>query len=122
MTGSPITWNERHGGYWSVTGYQECRAAAGARDGFASSPHVHIPPSGLAKRGLRIYALESDGAEHRQQRAVLLDTLGPTASAAFEEHIKALAQSLLASLDWAGHPRGGGRPRPGRRVRLPASA
>jgi cytochrome P450 len=104
MTGSPITWNEQHGGYWSVTGYQECRAAAGARDGFASSPHVHIPPSGLAKRGLRIYALESDGAEHRQQRAVLLDTLGPTASAAFEEHIKALAQSLLASLDWSGAP------------------
>ncbi|HEX4094590.1 MAG TPA: cytochrome P450 [Trebonia sp.] len=104
MTGSPISWDERHGGFWSVTGYQECRAAAGARDGLASAPHVHIPPSGLARRGLRIYALESDGAEHRQERAVLLDTLGPSASARFEEHIRALADRLLASLDWAAAP------------------
>jgi cytochrome P450 len=104
MTASPIRWDERHGGYWSVTGYQECRAAAGARDGLASSPHVHIPPSGLAKRGLRIYALESDGAEHRQERGALLDTLGPAASNRFEEHIRALARSLLASLDWAAAP------------------
>jgi hypothetical protein len=29
MTVSPISWNEQHGGCWNVTGYQECRAAAG---------------------------------------------------------------------------------------------
>jgi len=104
MTESAIAWDERHGGFWSVTGYQECRAAAGARDGFASAPHVHIPPSGLAKRGLRIYALESDGDEHKEQRAVLLDTLGPTASARFEEHIRMLARRLLGALDWAAGP------------------
>ena len=104
MTDSAIAWNEQHGGYWAVSGHQECRAVAGARTGFASAPHVHIPPSGLAKRGLRIYALESDGAEHREQRAVLLDALGPTASGRFAEHISALARTLLASLDWTTEP------------------
>ena len=104
MTDPAIAWDERHGGYWAVSGHQECRAVAGARAGFASAPHVHIPPSGLAKRGLRIYALESDGPEHREQRGVLLDVLGPTASGRFAEHIAALARTLLASLDWTAEP------------------
>jgi cytochrome P450 len=103
MTGSPISWNEQHGGYWAVTGYQECRAAAGARDGFASSPHVHIPPSGLAKRGLRVYALESDGDEHcdivgapgklRPELRDLTNTLG--FRAATEDQTAAAAQRVI---------------------------
>jgi hypothetical protein len=30
-----VVWSEEHGGYWAITGHAECRAIAGAQDGFA---------------------------------------------------------------------------------------
>jgi cytochrome P450 len=99
---SPISWSEEHGGYWVVTGYAECRAIAGARTGFSSVPTVHIPPSGLAERGVRIYALESDEPAHRHERAVLRGAVGPASVDALSGWIRTRAVDLLHVLDWSG--------------------
>lgn len=97
-----MKWIAEHGGYWDVTAHSECRAVAGARSGFSSYPHVHIPPSGLAERGVRIYALESDDPEHRAERGVLREAVGPVATRALEHDIVRTARRLLDELDWSG--------------------
>jgi cytochrome P450 len=95
-----VTWVDEHGGYWSVTGDAAIRQITSARDGFSSVPTVHIPPSGLAERGVRIYALESDDPHHRRERAVLRDAVGLAPAKTLEPRIRAVAVGLLRSLDW----------------------
>lgn len=96
-----MRWVAEHGGYWDVTTHAGCRAVAGARSGFSSYPHVHIPPSGLAERGVRIYALESDDPEHRAERAVLREAVGAAATKNLEGSIAQGARRLLGELDWS---------------------
>lgn len=97
-----VKWIAEHGGYWDLTSHAECRAVAGARSGISSYPHVHLPPSGLAERGVRIYALESDDPDHRAERAVLREGVGPAATKKLEDSIGQRARRLLGELDWSG--------------------
>jgi cytochrome P450 len=99
---SNVKWSREYGGYWDVRSHAECRAVAGARSGFSSYPHVHLPPSGLAERGVRIYALESDDPEHRAERAVLREAVGTVATKQLEPSIRDIARGLLMQLDWNG--------------------
>jgi hypothetical protein len=68
-------------------------------------PTVHIPPSGLAERGVRIFALESGDPAHRVERDVLRDAFGVASAKVLEPDTRAIAAGILGSLDWH-QPRG----------------
>jgi cytochrome P450 len=98
----PAAWSESHHGHWVVTGHELCRAVAADQDGFSSASGVHVPPTGLYERGVRIYALEYDEPEHRQQRAQLREAVGDRPARVPEAMIRAHVRALLGALDWPG--------------------
>lgn len=93
----PIVWSALHGGHWVVADHELCRAVA--RDpSFSSASGVHVPNTPLYERGIRIFALEHDGAEHREQRAVLQGAVPDRPSKVDADLIRGYARRLLDAL------------------------
>jgi cytochrome P450 len=61
---------------------------------------VHVPPTGLYARGIRIFALEHDGDEHWQQRQLLAAAVGAKPSTVPVDLIAACLEPLLVAIDW----------------------
>ncbi len=95
-------WSSDHGGHWVTGRHATCRAVAAAAEPFSSAHSVHVPTTGLYRRGIRIFALEADDPGHRAQRNLLRAVVGDRPSRVPEELIRQLAQHLVRALDWSG--------------------
>jgi len=98
----PAAWSASHDGHWVVTGHELCRAVAADQPGFSSARGVHVPPTGLYERGVRIFALEYDQPEHRRHRQLLRQAVGDRPARVPEPMIRGHVRRLLGALDWTG--------------------
>jgi cytochrome P450 len=85
-----------------VTGHEVCGAVASDQDLYSSAAGVHVPPTGVFERGVRIYALEYDQPEHRRHRQLLREAVGDRPIRVPEQLIRSHAGRLIAQLDWTG--------------------
>ena len=100
----PVVWNEHHGGFWLVTGYDE--VAAVARDAEAFSHTFDLDaPDGVPLRGIcgvprsrsipRQGVSELDGAAHADLRRLLNPWFAPTEVQRLRPRAEQLATELL---------------------------
>lgn len=94
-------WSDDHGGFWEATSHEAVCAVAREASVFSSAQSVHVPPTGLYTRGIRIFALEHDGDEHWDQRQVLAAAAGAKPSSVPVDLIESCLTPLMDALDWS---------------------
>jgi cytochrome P450 family 142 subfamily A polypeptide 1 len=94
-------WSQDHGGHWVASSHEAVCAIARDAETFSSAQGVHVPPTGLYKRGIRIFALEHDDPEHWDQRQVLAEAVGSKPSAVRRELVVECLKVLLAGIEWS---------------------
>jgi cytochrome P450 len=100
----PVVWNEAHGGYWLVTGYEAVDAVARETDTFSHRFDLDAD-DGIAYRGIagvprspsvpRQGVSERDGAEHADLRRVLNPFFTPLHVGGMRPRAEALATEFL---------------------------
>lgn len=101
-SGDAPSWSLEHGGHWVATTHASCRAVAAAAETFSSAGGVHVPPTGLFLRGIRIFALEHDDPVHWDHREILRAAVGDRPRAVDEDLIRECLAALLDQIDWSG--------------------
>jgi cytochrome P450 len=94
-------WSDEHDGHWVAESYEAIRAVAGNDEAFSSAHSVHVPTTGLYDRGIRIFALEHDGDEHRGQRQLLMAATGTRPSTVPRDLVASCLEPLLDGIDWS---------------------
>lgn len=96
-----LTWSSEHGGHWVAATYDSVCAVAKNADAFSSAHSVHVPPTGLYERGIRIFVFKHDGDEHRAQRAILARAVGGKPGHVRRDVIERCLTELLGNIDWS---------------------
>lgn len=87
----PVSFHPNHGGFYLVTGYAECRAAALDATTYSSAEGVYLPPVS----DIRIPPLELDPPEHTGFRRALGPLFTPADARAYEPFIDELTHRLI---------------------------
>lgn len=95
MPEEPVRWSDRHGGFWVVSGYEECRYVMQSWELFSVAPSVNIP-AGLGQKKPML-PMEVDPPFHAKYRNLLAPVFSPQNMRKMAQEIETLATALLDS-------------------------
>jgi cytochrome P450 len=93
LVDEPIRWSEKHGGFWVVSGYEECRYVMQNWELFSVAPSVNIP-AGLGQKAPML-PMEVDPPFHAKYRNLLAPVFSPQNMRKMSDEIETLAGELL---------------------------
>jgi cytochrome P450 len=92
----PVSWSERYGGFWSITGYDDIHAAEGDSDTYSVAPSMILPSFGTDRP---LIPLDIDPPELTAYRQILLPFFTPQKMDALEHRTRTIARELLDDAD-----------------------
>jgi cytochrome P450 len=88
----PVSWSERHGGFWSLTKFDDVVAAARDHEAFTVERGVIVPSTGATTP---IPPAQVDPPEHTKYRKILLPFFNPKAVLGYEDLIREIVRGAM---------------------------
>jgi cytochrome P450 len=98
-TEGPVSWSDAWGGFWVITGHQECQQVMKDWETFSSADGIHIPRIPGVKHQVPI---ETDPPEYFVIKKVLAPWFSARAINQYEDDIRQLVDELLDQVIEAG--------------------
>ncbi|MDT7748464.1 MAG: hypothetical protein QOD96_2126 [Pseudonocardiales bacterium] len=89
----PVSWSERHGGFWSLTKFDDVVAAARQHETFTVEQGVIVPALGATTP---IPPAQVDPPEHGKYRKILLPFFNAKAVLEYEDLIRGIVREAIA--------------------------
>jgi cytochrome P450 len=96
QTDTPIGWAESYGGFWVVTSWDISREIHHNTSGFSN--RISTWPAYGSPSGKKTMLSEMDEPEHKRYRRIVQGAFSPTAAAAMDGAIRALANGLIDTI------------------------
>lgn len=88
----PVSWSDRYGGFWTVTGYDDVHAAERDWDTYSVAPSMILPSFGTDRP---LIPLDIDPPDLTAYRQILLPFFTPQKMDALEPRTREIARQLL---------------------------